>query len=44
MQSLQELEHFTECILTVALSQTLGSSFGKELDSQTSYTFVNDVI
>jgi len=43
MQSLQELEHLMECILTVALSQTL-ESFEKELDSQISYTFVNDII
>lgn len=44
MQSLQELEHFIECILTVALSQTLGSSFKQELQSQISFNFVKDVI
>lgn len=33
-----------ECILTVALSQTLKLSFEKELDSQINYTFVNDII
>lgn len=44
MQSLQQLEHFIECILTVALSQTLGSSFERELQSQISFNFVNDVI
>jgi len=44
MQSLQQLENFVECILTVALSKTLGSSFEKELQSQISFNFVNDVI
>jgi len=31
MQSLQQLENFVKCILTVALSQTSSSSFEKEI-------------
>lgn len=46
MENLENLEYFVECILTVALSQTLGSSMEKEkeLQSQVSFNFVNNVI
>lgn len=44
MQNLQQLEYFIENILIVALSQTLGSTFEEELQSQNSFNFVNDVI
>ncbi|CAL1678210.1 unnamed protein product [Lasius platythorax] len=44
METLHELEYFLESLLTVAISPSIGTSHGENLESQARYDFINNVI
>lgn len=44
MQNLQDLEYFLESILIVAMSENIGTVHGENIESQTRYVYVTNVI
>lgn len=44
MQTLHDIEYLLESILIVAMSQSIGTLDGKNLESQMRYIYVNDII